>query len=85
MNSNIFVSEQMRTLRTALVNLNEYLEKRGLVDLSIDVPTHPKAGQVPRFPSTVDEWVLRTAIDLDILNMRLRMTPKKARAKRSAS
>ena len=84
-NNNVFITENMRALRTAFTNLNEYMEERGLADLGADIPTHPKQAQCPRFPSTVNEWALQTAIDIDALHLRLALTQDKAKKARRAN
>ncbi len=78
---NIFFTAQMRSLRTAIVSLNEELERMGLIDCTIEIPEHPKSCLLPQHPANVDDWALKSAIDIDKINIRVRAT---RRAKKSA-
>ena len=77
MNTNIFVTEEMRDLRTALVGLSECIERRKIADLSIQV-SHPNDIRATRAPATLAEWIQQTAADLDILHVQIRQTKRKS-------
>ena len=75
---NCAMKQHIRTLRTSLVNLCEYIEDIGLADFNQDIK-HPEATKKTDAPVTSKDWVIKTAMDIDLLNIQIRRAIKARR------